>query len=60
LHLDHDHACCSSLPTCGQCNRGLLCDRCNRGIGFLQDNPATLRRLADYLERGTWQWSRDR
>lgn len=50
LHLDHDHACCPKLPTCGKCNRGLLCDRCNRAIGFVQDDPVTLRRLASYLE----------
>lgn len=50
LHLDHDHSCCPKLPTCGKCNRGLLCDWCNRGIGFLQDDPATLRALASYLE----------
>lgn len=30
--------------------RGLLCDSCNVSLGRLQDNPATLRRLADYLE----------
>lgn len=51
LMLDHDHACCPTIPTCGQCNRGLLCDRCNRSIGFVFENPATLRALADYLER---------
>lgn len=31
--------------------RGLLCIRCNRSLGVLLENPATLRRLADYLER---------
>lgn len=50
LMLDHDHACCPGLPTCGNCNRGLLCDRCNRGIGFVFERPATLRALANYLE----------
>lgn len=51
LMLDHNHACCDKLPTCGQCNRGLLCDRCNRSIGFVFENPDTLRALAKYLER---------
>jgi len=30
--------------------RGLLCIRCNRSIGVLLESPATLRRLAAYLE----------
>ena len=30
--------------------RGLLCVVCNRAVGALKDNPATLRRLAEYLE----------
>lgn len=37
--------------------RGVLCDRCNRGIGLLRDDPAIIRRAAEYLEaaRGTVQ-----
>lgn len=31
--------------------RGLLCDNCNRALGSAKDSPATLRRLATYLER---------
>jgi hypothetical protein len=41
--VDHDHR-------TGQI-RGLLCHRCNRSVGMLKDDPALLRRLADYLER---------
>jgi len=43
-HLDHDHR-------TGQL-RGLLCKGCNIGLGFLRDDPATLRRAADYCEQG--------
>jgi hypothetical protein len=42
LHIDHDHA--SGLV------RQLLCNGCNRGLGYLRDDPALLRRAADYIE----------
>lgn len=30
--------------------RGLLCSECNTAIGLLADNPALLRRAAEYLD----------
>ena len=42
LHVDHDHA-------TGMI-RGLLCGNCNRMIGLAGDNPAVLRKAANYLE----------
>lgn len=42
LAVDHCHA-------TGRV-RGLLCNACNRAVGFLQDDPARARRLAEYLE----------
>lgn len=43
LVVDHDHACCPGVRTCGKCVRGLLCDRCNRALGFLEKRlPAAL------------------
>jgi hypothetical protein len=42
LHVDHDHS-------DGRV-RGLLCANCNIGIGNLQDDPALLRKGAEYLE----------
>jgi hypothetical protein len=46
LHVDHDHE-------TGRV-RGLLCDSCNLSIGKFRDNPAMLRRAADYIERGSF------
>lgn len=31
--------------------RGVLCRPCNLALGFAKDQPATLRRLATYLEK---------
>ena len=31
--------------------RGILCHQCNITLGLVKDNPATLRNLANYLER---------
>ena len=39
--------------------RGILCNGCNIALGQAKDNPATLRALADYLERGQL-WHRSR
>lgn len=50
LAVDHDHTCCPGPRSCGKCVRGLLCDPCNRAIGLLLDDPARMRRLAQYVE----------
>jgi len=39
LVIDHDHKCCESDYSCGQCIRSLLCHKCNLGIGCLDDDP---------------------
>jgi hypothetical protein len=42
LVVDHDH-------TTGEV-RGLLCTTCNSALGLLKDDPAIIRKAADYLE----------
>jgi len=42
LHVDHDHA-------TGKV-RALLCGTCNQMLGMAYDQPALLRKAADYLE----------
>lgn len=41
--MDHDH-------TTGAV-RDLLCRKCNSALGLAEDDPALLRKMADYLER---------
>lgn len=42
MHLDHCHV--------TGIFRGWLCHRCNVALGFVRDDPDTLRKLADYLD----------
>lgn len=51
VQVDHDHTCCGKQrSTCGKCVRGVLCRRHNVVLGFVKDDPATLRALAEYVE----------
>jgi hypothetical protein len=47
--LDHDHNCCKKRPTCGKCNRGVVCRRCNSLLSFAEDSVDTLQRAIEYL-----------
>jgi hypothetical protein len=48
--VDHDHRCCGPIRSCTSCRRGVLCGRCNTALGMARDDPAVLRRMADYIE----------
>lgn len=49
--IDHDHACCSGLSTCGTCVRGVLCRACNSGLGLFNDNINSIARALEYLTK---------
>lgn len=53
LHVDHDHRCCATDLTCGNCIRGLLCYRCNSALGFLRESPVIAAAAVEYLRRQT-------
>lgn len=43
MALDHNH---ETLEP-----RGVLCIKCNRGLGLLEENPATMTNLIEYLNK---------
>lgn len=50
LAVDHDHSCCKSHPTCGKCNRGILCHQCNTAIHSLEKRENWIQSAYKYLE----------
>lgn len=51
LHVDHDHNCCPTRYTCGDCLRGLLCQGCNIGIGHFADSIERMELAIAYLKK---------
>lgn len=51
FHVDHNHACCPGIKSCGRCIRGLLCHSCNTALGLFKDNASLMRKAAEYVER---------
>lgn len=49
-HVDHDHACCPGVNSCGGCIRGLLCARCNVGLGYFEDSTERMEVAIQYLK----------
>lgn len=48
LKVDHDHACCPTERSCGDCVRGYLCHACNTAEGLLRTSERVMA-LARYL-----------
>lgn len=49
LHVDHDHRCCPTLPTCGMCTRGLVCYSCNIKLSVLDTDSEYALAMRGYL-----------
>ncbi len=49
-HVDHDHACCPTMKSCGRCVRGLLCANCNTALGKFGDDTEVIARALAYLK----------
>lgn len=50
IHIDHDHGCCVSSYSCGECIRGILCHDCNVGLGLFKDDLGILEKAMKYLD----------
>jgi hypothetical protein len=40
--IDHDHSCCPTYKSCGECVRGLICQGCNVNLGRLESGTIPL------------------
>jgi hypothetical protein len=54
-HVDHDHACCSGVRSCGKCVRNIVCHKCNIVIAYADDDPEILQHAIEYLKKWTKQ-----
>lgn len=50
-NIDHDHSCCPTDYTCGNCVRGVLCISCNNAIGLLRDSKKNVKSALNYLSK---------
>lgn len=52
-NIDHDHACCPGVGSCGKCIRGLICHHCNVALSRAFDSVEILSAMISYLK--AWQ-----
>lgn len=50
LCIDHDHKCCPSVYSCGECIRGLLCRGCNLALGILKEDLDIIENMKKYIQ----------
>lgn len=51
--IDHDHGCHPGPQGCAECVRAVLCRRCNQALGLLDEDPAKILCLMDYIIKHT-------
>jgi len=51
IHIDHDHAHCPTVPTCGKCVRGIVCASCNLRLRHYEDRRPEMEAMQAYLAR---------
>lgn len=57
--IDHDHACCDEVGSCGRCIRGLLCNVCNATAGALDWPIQRIEAMLRYRENPPFrEWRR--
>lgn len=49
--VDHDHACCPGIDSCGECIRSIIHRKCNAVLGMADDSVGLLKSAIEYLER---------
>jgi hypothetical protein len=49
LHIDHDHACCPGVRSCGKCVRGVMCAAHNTLVGQFEKIAPHLVWVVGYL-----------
>ncbi|MFJ2113048.1 endonuclease domain-containing protein [Streptomyces sp. NPDC087850] len=50
LVVDHDHHCCPTSESCGECIRGVLCRQCNSAIGLFGESVGRIAKAVSYLK----------
>lgn len=50
MAVDHDHSCCTKTPTCGKCNRGVLCHSCNTTLHSVERDRGWMHAATRYLD----------